>query len=99
MKYLTDELPHKLRHAERLFNKCVDKMGINAEDLRNEILSQAISGYTAWLELNAMTDDVFSNFVRMIPCLWVSGSHNNSEGSKKQTTDRFNRVGIKLHAT
>jgi len=81
MKNLTDELSHKLRHAERLFNKCVDKMGINAEDLRNETLSQAISGYTAWLELNAMTDDVFSNFVRMIPCVLVSGSHNNSEGS------------------
>jgi len=75
MKNLTDELPHKLRHAEKLFNKCIDKMGINAEDLRNERLSQAISGYTAWLELNAMRDDVFSNYVRMIPCIWVSRSY------------------------
>jgi thiaminase len=77
MKKLSDELSHNLKHPERFFNICVDEMGINAEDLRNERLSQALSGYTAWLELNAMTDDVFSNYVRMIPWIWVSGSHKS----------------------
>lgn len=47
-------------------------MGISENELQEERQSQPIAGYTAWLKFHAITDDVFSNYVRMIPCLYVS---------------------------
>jgi thiaminase len=65
-------MQRKCEYAESFFKGCIHNMGISENELQEERQSQPIAGYTAWLKYHAITDDVFSNYVRMIPCLYVS---------------------------
>lgn len=71
----TDEEAHgtipKAVHGVGSYYECCIAMKINAEDLLKEKNSPPVLGYVAWEQLSAMTDDVFSNYVRMIPCIFV----------------------------
>ena len=66
-------LPKKVDDVDGFFATCVDQMKINKQDLLEDKVSPQVLGYTTWEQLYSVTDDVYSNYVRMIPCVYVSG--------------------------
>jgi len=71
---MVEHLPCEMKYVDDFFDICVGQMEINEQELLDERSSPPVLGYTAWEQISAMTDDVFSNYVRMIPCIVVSNS-------------------------
>ncbi|KAF8241365.1 hypothetical protein K440DRAFT_665347, partial [Wilcoxina mikolae CBS 423.85] len=79
-KMVVEDLPRKVNDAEEFLEACVGSMGISEEEMVRESMGPQIAGYTSWLQLHAMTDDVFAGYVRMVPCLygWNAIAHRLS---------------------
>ena len=72
LKEMLECLPRKVKDADDFFEICVSSMNISEKDLLENRVSPQNLGYTSWMQMYAMTDDVYSNYVRMIPCVYVS---------------------------
>lgn len=71
LREVVEYLPRKVDDVDGFFETCVKDMNISGEDLLEDKVSPQVLGYTSWEQLYAMTDDVYSNYVRMIPCIYT----------------------------
>jgi thiaminase len=69
---MVEYLPKKVKDVDDFFGFCVKDMKISEADLLEDKVSPQVLGYTSWEQMYAMTDDVYSTTVRMIPCVYVS---------------------------
>lgn len=72
LKEMLNYLQQKVDTVDSFFATCVNQMKISTQDLLDDGVSPQVLGYTSWEQLYSDTDDVYSNYVRLIPCIYVS---------------------------
>jgi hypothetical protein len=89
---MAEDFKKKVDFVGEFFDSCVSGMGINAQELVTERFSPQALGYSAWEQLSAMTDDAFSSYIRLIPCIYVS----KFWVTHPRLTNQVSRAGIRL---